>query len=485
MMTRRTAALVVGLGLTSCGDPESAEAVAFAEHCGVAGPVRVLELAPDQAMMWSRRFGEHVYYAIGRPDPATEASSSPEFTDPSLWATGLCGESPTRVADGLFHLFEFDRWPGRVFGCDQRGDIVLLDPNGAGPQVVFADVGCGVHPIDQGLLTVIRTDKTAPSRLQLHPYPDDLRGGSPDPIVLVDGVMRYGGLNFTEDAIRVVSSAGELLRIDPADLSITIEHTDVRDYSLSADGRYLLWRSFTVTGGPPDRPAGIVNLSDRTAGWTVSLGESTWPVSGNDLRWADRGLLLHDIGAQRIYFLSDLSFIDLPPGTNLDYAGPLDDDRWVLEDTTGSKSGWLHMLDLKDGAITPLVRGQGLLRDRDADGLLVLQRPSTPDGAYGRAESPMWLIPYDGNNARILSERATLPAYRPDPTRLVTPLDIGPDDLGSLVLIDSISGAEQRIDDHVQAASVIPGYWDRELVTYSVRDGERSGVWVARLPPAP
>ena len=95
-------------------------------------------------------------------------------------------------------------------------------------------------------------------------------------------------------------------------------------------------------------------------------------------------------------------------------------------------------------------------------------------------------MPIDGSAPTKLAERATPYMTHLDDGRLLGTVGVGSRWLGALVLVDTHSRAETRVDDRVHS------HWhdasrvnDEGIVTYSVRDGDRSGVYVARLPAAP
>jgi len=67
---------------------------------------------------------------------------------------------------------------------------------------------------------------------------------------------------------------------------------------------------------------------------------------------------------------------------------------------------------------------------------------------------------------------------------MISPVELDVDEIGVLVVVDLATGSEQRIDTKVHSE------WHAEageapVVNYVVVDGERSGVWRARLPGAP
>ncbi len=192
-------------------------------------------------------------------------------------------------------------------------------------------------------------------------------------------------------------------------------------------------------------------------------------------------------GADRVYFLPDLTFVDVPGDYILDYQlGPLDDDRWLLFGLNFfTEVPSCALLDLHDGSTKPLVTRPSQLLGRDEDALLVLGAPiCCIEGTY-RIEGPVWRVPLDGSEPQKLADRATTFTHLPDPRRLVTAIDLAKDRRGALVLVDLETRAEQRIDEHVLfGAAELATAADPTLLTWAVHDGARSGIWTARLPPA-
>ena len=105
-------------------------------------------------------------------------------------------------------------------------------------------------------------------------------------------------------------------------------------------------------------------------------------------------------------------------------------------------------------------------------------------GHYGD-EGEVWSVPLDGGPARRLADRATRIHWRPDATSLVTLVDIDPRNVGTLVRIDTDTRAEQVLAADVSAAASLQAGPDPGVITYSVDDGERSGVYTARIAATP
>lgn len=470
MITRTIFLSFIAAGPLACSDP-GLEPATLSDVCGEASPIRALALEPGQDLQYTQHIGDRLYHGIGRVAP--DKTGPERFTDLELWSTDPCGGSPIHVADNILYLETLERWPGVLLGCDENLGLVSLDPAGQEPPhpVVAA---CLRDQTDHGYIGFEHHDDDT-STLLLYPYPDDPRTQTSEPIVLLDTIVDPGKAAITADAVHTLLAGGELVRVDLATQDITPVQTNVRSFAVSADQRYLLWQDATPVGGNPDNPDGVVSLRDNTTGTSLALGNSG-TVSRFNLYWADQGyLVLGNYGA-RIYTLPDLTFIELPYGS-LNSEGPLPDRRWVVEDITG-QGPWLSALDLADGTISPLFSQLAHYRGHQHGYLVVLD--TTGD------QGPLWGIPIDGGPTRKFAERATLGAAFIDPGRILNHVDIDADDLRTLVIVDADTLAEHRIDDHVSTTRrVFTPSSDATLLAYSVHDGDRSGVWLAYLPPAP
>lgn len=476
-------------GLLACGDPPL-EPATFAEHCGVAGPLRILELPPNQALASTQQIGDRLYHTVGTLPPDENSSPHTPFTDRSTWSTGLCGESPLLLADDLISIFTVERWPDVLLACQEGTGIVSLDRAGASPpHILFPSPQCKITYADALAWTdhgvVALEDPAAPvSALRLFPFPDDPRTQVSEPVTLLDAVDTTVLVRAWPDAVHAVTSDGDLMRVDLPDLSVHVEQTSVRGFEFSADRRYLLWMDAAPRVDEYGNPVNAISLRDNLTGTATALGDSLNPPSPFALRWAEQGVLESD---QRIYFLPDLSSIAVPNGFFLEQQlGPLDDDRRVLFGATFlAKVPSLALLDLKDGTTSTLYARRSRLLGRHEDGLLVLDGPGCcTEGTY-RTEGPVWHVPLDGGKARKLADRATTFRHQPDPLRIVTAIDLATDRRGTLIVADLETQAEQRIDDHVLFGPASLALTDDPTVlTWLVQDGARSGVWIAKLPPA-
>lgn len=245
-------------GLLACSEAPL-EPAGFAEHCGQTGPVRLLELAPGQGLAGLQRIGDRLYHTVGTQAPDMNSSPYTPFTDRSTWSTGLCGESPVRLADDLVSVFTVERWPDILLACQEGTGIVSLDPAGeAAPHLLFPSPQCwntyaeALTWTEHGVVGL--TDPAAPlSALNLYPYPDDPRTGTSEHIALLGEVDTTVLTRTGPDAVHAVTIAGELVRVDLADRSIHVEQSGVGGFQYSADGRYLMWMDrelITMTGCP-------------------------------------------------------------------------------------------------------------------------------------------------------------------------------------------------------------------------------------------
>lgn len=232
-------------------------------------------------------------------------------------------------------------------------------------------------------------------------------------------------------------------------------------------------RSRTVTEG-------AVLLRDRTTGEGMSLAQTWLSYTGSALWPSSAGfveLVLRN-GRTRLVSLPDFTFIDLPRNVRL--IGPAGDDRWLVGGRSGGPYG---LSDLRDAeAITPLWSGGSALQIQ-GDRLLVQDiAPCCLDEQARSDTGPVWAVPFDGSAPRRLSDDV---ARRPgiiDERRMFARVDVDAQDRGTLLLVDLETRGEQVIDEAVgQTHGMLPSL-DEGRYWYTVRDGERAGVWVIRLP---
>ncbi|MBA3550577.1 MAG: hypothetical protein H0T76_29225 [Nannocystis sp.] len=468
------------LALTACAEPDE-HLAPLGELCGAVGPVRVLELGPEQAVIYRpRRIGERLFYDIGRPAPGTASHPFVAVTDEQLWTTGLCGEAPMRLDAQYRTIFAIDRWPGLALATDHADNIVSLSATGPlAPHIVFAGIGGG--PIWWSARGAISMD--GERNLHLHRYPDDPRSETAVSVLLPADVQSGSELfriAVAGEDLLVLRPTQELVSIDLADGAVTLEQPDVGAFVASPSGRYFLWTPGDATTLSP------MILHDRETGQGVYLGDTKLILNWNALEFAEQGLVVVRLtmGEQRIYHLPSLEFVVVPPGYTLDttsayYAGPRADGRWTISAYEDSS---LHTIDPNTGTVTTMFPRPGQVLAHELGGTLVLAVGQCCGYARADDEGSVWFIPRDGSEPTRIAARSTLFGWRARADSLITLVDIGGDRRARLVQVDTHTQTERLIDDHVFAA-YLEDPTDPDIIRYSVQDGERSGVWQVRLPP--
>ncbi|HEY0132588.1 MAG TPA: hypothetical protein VGB85_00875, partial [Nannocystis sp.] len=292
-------------------------------------------------------------------------------------------------------------------------------------------------------------------------------------------------LRTFDELVLAVTPENTLVQVDLADAAVTILQPDVIGFDASRDGRYVLWQDTTVTKADPELPDGKIFLRDRSTGSDTFLAETSLGFSGFPLRHAQDGLVELNLGyinrdPTRLYFLPELDSIDVPG--DLFINGKLDDGRWLVS------PGWSSYYDLVDlrngGEATRLFPRKADLTSVGSEAIELLEIPQCCIEGDFRDEGPMWRVPLDGSAPEPMARRATRLMRRTADGRIITPVSIDEHWLAPLLLVDPATQTEQHLDDRVFAHSVDPAWTgDTDIISYSVSDGERSGVYLARLAP--
>ncbi len=367
----RRVALALVILVVGCGD-DSLAVTEFDEVCGVEGPVRVLPLELGLTMVGVQTLAERRYYSV----VPTAGDDAPERV--SVWSSGLCGESPRRIAEGVRMESRSERWPDLLIGCDvASGDIVVLDPDGvAAPHVLFDLQECRRWPFAGGILA-LEPEQLDLASLWFHPYPDDPRTQTAEPVVLLESMQSAGsgwyGPQLTNEGAYALTSEGTVMRIDLEDRSVS----EVQAFTVSRDGRYLLWQDSAIVGSDQEAPERLQLLMDRETGDTVSLGVSRFAPSWLDLYHADRGVMTQGLLAdQRVYTLPELSVVDVPAGFGLDFTGP-----------RGGRA--VVGAELLDGGMARAVRPQGRQLDAAVQSARLDPRARRAGGVCARYASEL------------------------------------------------------------------------------------------------
>ena len=493
-MLRWSLPAVWALGLVTCSPDELAPAE-LAELCGVEGPVRLLALEVDQAAHPEiQRIADRYYLSVKR---LQRSKGQTKVVEEALWSVGTCGEAPRRIADDVSEVFtDPERWPGVLLGCRRAHDeTVSFDLAGdEPPHVIFDHSICRAERTSHGFLGVVGPEE-GPASLILYPYPVDPRRDVPEPRVLVGPEVTpmhpiVGDLNahlaVREDTASVLTADGDLLTVALADGALTVEQPHVRNFYISPDGRYLLYQDLGLTQDDPYRPEGVVFLRDRTTGEGGTLAQDWLNYSGHSLEFAALGvvtLTLRD-DVVRVFFLPGLDFVDLPQSVVL--RRQLADGRWLMQ--AWWEGGPIYVGDLRDLEATTTLFGEAAIlpTSTSRDGITVAAVGGCCHPVDHDDEGAMWFVPFDGSPPRRLAERTSRYSVQLDERRVATALDIDADFIADIALIDLETGVAQLIDRRVDLwYGILPtlGLVEDQLYSYQVVDGERSGVWLVRLPP--
>jgi hypothetical protein len=453
------------LAVAACG-PDVTTPAELDEVCGAPSPFRLLELDEDERLLGVRRIDERFWFVVG--DVHDDTSSR-------VISTSECGDDPVEVARDVFWPFEHERWPGRVLACSEpnRGAMLDLDPLGvAAPRVVMADPACRGTPTDHGVVGVVPIDETA-STLALVPYPADIDGPASEAIVLADPVRGdpfWPDYQVRGDDVFTVDMNHDLLRIGIVTRETVLEQSAVGEWGITPDGRVLAWRDVVPGAEPLDFPVGSLSMRDRIDGRTIRFESITlhWlpPVPSNDyMSFRQEG----DTPVATLVDLVTFDTIELPGDRRI--ASTVSGGRLLLSD---GSIGRLSIYDPDSRDELMLADVRGMTWRRDEDHMFVLE--------VFADQAPLWRLPLDGSSAERVANRAT-DEWFDIGDRIVTPLDVDDERVGDLVLIDPESLEERRIDERVYANVLGHDhavFHERDLV-YAVVDGERSGIWVARL----
>lgn len=487
--------------MSSCGPETAIEPAELDEVCGEASAFRVLELEPDEHLRWvpPLRIGDRVLYLISKLAPIEADDSYAEVLGTTVWATGPCGESPVQLATGISDLFTVEAWPDVPLGCvEATGDVVALDPTGARePHVVFKGVAdtfrCGLRWTPHGVVSVSEHDEEL-GALLLHPYPADPYTETAMPTTLLDPMRMtpsgrsgpsYRGwtMQAFDDFVLAVSGDDTLVRIELADGTTTPLQSSVWGFDASPTGEYVVWQGTTFTSDDIYAPVGEIFLRDVAVGTDALLAETSIRHSWFPARSAEDGVIPLTLGVRsespvRLFWLPELESIDLSPESYV--SAPLDAERWLVGSTLDAR---LEVVNPRKGEKRRLIESAGRRWRIGADALGVHQvRQCCIDGDQ-RDEGPVWRVPLDGSEPQQLVPRATRFLGWQADGRIVTAIDIDSQLLGTLIVVDTATQEERRIAGRVSVNSLdLSRAAEDGTVTFSVSDGKRSGVYLARLP---
>ena len=493
MVDARVGPTLLLLSLAACGPEapppplalEQLEPLELPPICGQPGPFRLLALdqseTPVDRDSAVYRFEDRLYFVVGRRTDPENADFDPYEIgrDGTLYSTGPCGESPRVLATNIWGLLEHPRWPGSLLATTHQGDLVVVDPEGeAEPRLLIEDVPRSPAWTEHGML--VEDDERG--ALVLRPYPSSPDDVGLEPTVLIEPFASDADWDWHGDELLFVED-GVLHRLDLRDGSRAVElerDGGIEGLTLVADGRFLVLES-------PPSGDGLrsVEIYDRLLGIGEPVGDTDI-----DILVEDRGdhLLLWSYTPtetpQRLVLLPSMNAIDMPPAMGL---GPrIDDTRWRAY----SRPNWL-VYDRTTGTTRSLFEWPG--KDSavpgeswDYDDRIEVLVPEWFASGFTR-QGPLYAAWFDGRGHERIADQATPGLHHLADGRLVTPLGVHHRAVGTLALT-GLDGVTRWVIDTETLAWFgqfqAPAGFEDDVVVYAVSDGDRSGVWVARLPPA-
>lgn len=489
----------------ACGDdasePAPSEPAELGELCGEAAPVRILALDPARALA---RVGELGLYEGRRVLEVDYLGGPTMFTGilPSnasqLWSVGPCGEDPLLVSERTNHFpIRLASQPEWLLECDwDSGQIWRHDPNGVrAPNMVFESHQCFVVPLDGGVLALRPSGADDElGALVFQAWPADPWTTSAEPLVVLEpvrmqAISSHGRpddevLGVTADEYLVVRGDDELVAISRLDLAVTPIASGVHSFDHDASGRYVAWQALEDTSDGSGWREGLVSLTDRESGVTTPLTTTSIAYGlPTPFAFESAGVLYLRAEANtidRFVDLTSLAAVDVPEQVTV--LRILDGTR-VLIGSDEHAIGPYRWFDVLTGATTTAFEGSGGAWQPSADAVTVLEDVQCCIDDDQRDEGRLWRVPFGGGEPELIAERATIGLEVGGDARVVTPLDVDADWVGSLVVIDPTTLAERPIDDEVFAfePAIVDAIAGDPVVLYTVADPQRHGVWLARL----
>lgn len=482
---------IATLMVMACSSSNELPPASFGDVCGEDTPFRVLELEPGVRLAGApRALAERIVIRVGKYGPPTSSGLAPRPEDTRLWSTGLCGEEPLRFDSMLQDIAVVDRWPDLLLGLrPTTRELTILDlTDVTDDHVVFSGVGpSALYWTEHGLVTFEARGENTGAAL-FHQFPDDPHSETISGSVLVESVMtrvandRVNAAEFEllTDEMIVMTSERELVRASFVTGEATVEYTATKAFAVSPDGRWLLRQD--LVGDPDDSTTpGTIFLRDLEGASEISLGDAYLDNTSGPFDMYKFGHFVVNIepyanGKQRVFSLDDLSFVDLPEDRTLLHV--FSDGRFAI----GSLSGnGIDLFEPKSGERMPLApRGVADWWGEDEFELIDVSPHWLPEASY-MDEGPLFRVPGTGE-PQLLADRASRVGFRRgDGTRFFG-LATGSDLLGQLVMLRPDGAGSTLIDDRVFAytARISTAFGDEALV-YSVDDGARTGIWLARF----
>lgn len=479
------------LGLGACG-PSAGEPVEelHVRTCGGDGPARLI---PDVVVVAVAQHGERLL-AVGIA--SLDLAADDAFT---VWAVGPCGEDPVI-------LYEYERH-GNVqiagdllLGCEDDGSVYRLDATGARPPVeLLQGVSCRFEATPAGLLA----HDPVHQAVRLHPAPHDdgvevitiaedvpdrsLRcdPDEPDCAVYQGRVPPYP-FQVDGSSIFVIDAQARLSRIEPATQASVVVAENVADFVVLPGTERLLTEDVEIAqhGG---QARGRIRLVDLTTGQSQPLHAMGLPLQ---IRWPIAvGLAsetVDDLDFPRAFGAFDLRTgerLDMPRTSSLSVRNPpfVDEEHLVLtaDGETADGNTYYRWSDHTSSWIE-VASFATFSSAFQRNGRLEVMVHDLQDG-----DRELWLADFDGSGPALAASDVS-GAWITRNDHVVwsdeTSGESIDDQFGDLWVAELYDGRRFHMDDR---AMLLVGPWgEPDLggdVLYTVRDGERSGLWRSAL----
>jgi len=469
-----------------CGPEAPVPTTPLAELCGSADRVSLLSVGPDDYYLGSKIMPPDrllVGYAT-LPSGADYPDDRASRLATTIYSIDRCGEDSRPIATGVDKLYYPEDHGGALLGCDtSAGDVFTLDPSGAAaPARLLSDVGCLIYPSGGGIVGVERTPAEGFGTLTLHP---DVTAPTTPTVALLEEIVVASTEPWFNNTVFFAVAAetafaitldGELVSIDLSTGQATILRTGVAAMDVSDDGRWVLWQEGTpMPPGPED--ASALHLLDRSSGEDVYDDVGRIAASSSNIR-ADIALIVRADESASLVVLPSLERIDLEgPGWFISHRNPpdglllgrrLDDQRRFS----------LYRMDLATGEPSFLAEVDDI--EVHDDEVVLAQAHDEWDYSY-------WRVSARAGEPELLAEHAYQPAMLSG-GRIASVRDIDDSHHGDLWIEDPGTEGATRLDRDV--FRLMPGPhpelgrawpYDDDVVVWSVHDGDRSGLWAARV----
>lgn len=480
-MVRAGRLAIVLVPILGCGEQASAFGTAeLDELCGEAGPVQILESDPERfiSTWWNTLVVDdrriiNVYY---RGDDG-------ENDEVQVWSVGRCGEDPILLHEGGGAWVYAPAWPDVLLVSDlDAATLSVVDPRGQHePRELFeANLFAQFNP--HGLIDAVPIDDDT-AQVILRPWPDDPWAGPIDPVPLIDAVqMRYYPIWAYEDDAYSLSVDDELLHISLDEQSVEVVATNVVSYRVDVEPPYLTWRLESMDD--PDSSTGPLFAQDRGTGETfqvtataAGVGNAMTVAPGRNILWVSEpsGSGYEDV----LYALPSLERVVVRGSVGL-IVSPTGDGRIVVAENL-LYPGPFSLLDAATGELTPLLDARGPVWYGD-DAIAVPDGLGEKSGSDEKArEGVLKKAWYADARTEVQASRVSVDWERIDDGRVVSPVGIDEHDVGNLVLVDPDTLDELVIDTHI--IGLEEDEVEDNTLIYAVPDGERAGIWMAKLAP--